>query len=41
MTSMGSQDAKIPDELDLLIIGGGVMGLSIAYNLAQIGRAHV
>jgi sarcosine oxidase subunit beta len=33
---MGSPSAAIPAELDLLIIGGGVMGLSIAYNLARL-----
>jgi sarcosine oxidase subunit beta len=37
--TMGSPSAKIPDELDLLIIGGGVMGLSIAYNLAREAAA--
>lgn len=37
---MGSATAKIPDELDLLIIGGGVMGLSIAYNLAREAKAR-
>jgi sarcosine oxidase subunit beta len=33
--SMGSPNAKLPAELDLLIIGGGVMGLALAYNLAR------
>jgi sarcosine oxidase, subunit beta len=33
--SLGSASAKLPTELDLLIIGGGIMGLSIAYNLAR------
>lgn len=33
--SMGSARAPLPPELDLLIIGGGVMGLSIAYNLTR------
>lgn len=33
--TLGSRSAKLPPELDLLIIGGGVMGLSIAYNLAR------
>ncbi|PRP90856.1 Sarcosine oxidase subunit beta [Enhygromyxa salina] len=33
--TLGSRDAKLPAELDLLIIGGGVMGLAIAYNLAR------
>lgn len=34
--TLGSPTAKLPEELDLLIIGGGVMGLSIAYNLARL-----
>jgi sarcosine oxidase, subunit beta len=33
--TLGSADAKLPDAVDLLIVGGGVMGLSIAYNLAR------
>ena len=33
--SFGSATAELPAELDLLIVGGGVMGLSIAYNLAR------
>jgi sarcosine oxidase subunit beta len=33
--SMGSPSAALPDELDLLIIGGGVMGLALAYNLVR------
>jgi sarcosine oxidase subunit beta len=37
---MGSASAKIPDELDLLIVGGGVMGLAIAYNLAREAAAR-
>jgi sarcosine oxidase subunit beta len=32
---MGGPDTELPDALDLLIIGGGVMGLSLAYNLAR------
>jgi sarcosine oxidase subunit beta len=32
---MGSADAPLPEELDLLIIGGGAMGLSLAYSLAR------
>lgn len=34
--AMGSSTAALPAELDLLIIGGGVIGLSIAYNLARL-----
>ena len=36
MSVMGSPAAELDDELDLLIIGGGVMGLSLAYNLAKL-----
>ena len=32
---MGSKSAELPTEVDLLIIGGGVMGLALAYNLAR------
>jgi sarcosine oxidase, subunit beta len=32
---LGSPNAELPAELDLLIIGGGVMGLALAYNLAR------
>ncbi len=38
--AMGSATAELPPELDLLIIGGGVMGLSIAYNLARLASAR-
>ncbi len=33
---MGSARAELAPELDLAIIGGGIMGLAIAYNLAQL-----
>lgn len=39
-TGMGSQTAELPAELDLLIIGGGVIGLSIAYNLARLAESR-
>jgi sarcosine oxidase subunit beta len=38
-STLGSPSEAIPDELDLLIIGGGVMGLAIAYNLAREAAA--
>jgi sarcosine oxidase subunit beta len=37
--SLGSASAELPAELDVLIIGGGVMGLSLAYNLAREATA--
>lgn len=36
MSGLGSASEALPAELDLLIIGGGVMGLAIAYNLAKL-----
>jgi len=33
--AFGSRDAELAPELEVLIIGGGVMGLSLAYNLAR------
>ena len=33
--ALGSRDAKLPEAVDLLIIGGGVMGLSLAHNLVR------
>jgi sarcosine oxidase, subunit beta len=38
--SLGGASVELPAELDLLIIGGGVMGLSIAYNLARLDPAR-
>ena len=38
---MGSSTVALPAELDLLIIGGGVMGLSIAYNLARLAGSKL
>ena len=35
--ALGSPRAPLPDELELLIVGGGIMGLSIAYNLGKLG----
>ncbi|MEM6993919.1 MAG: FAD-binding oxidoreductase [Myxococcota bacterium] len=32
---MGSPDAALPEHLDVAIIGGGIMGLSTAYQLTQ------
>ncbi len=37
--SLGSASAELPADLDVLIIGGGVMGLSLAYNLAREATA--
>lgn len=32
---MGSRDAKLPAHLDVAVIGGGIMGLSVAYQLTH------
>lgn len=39
--NFGSASAELPAELDLLIVGGGVMGLSLAYNLARYHAQHI
>lgn len=33
--------APLPSETDILIIGGGILGLSLAYNLATLGERNV
>ncbi|MEZ4382031.1 MAG: FAD-binding oxidoreductase [Nannocystaceae bacterium] len=34
--SLGSADAPLPEAVDLAIVGGGIMGLGLAYNLAKL-----
>ncbi len=34
--SLGSPQAPLPEAVDIAIIGGGIMGLGLAYNLAKI-----
>lgn len=41
MRGMGSPSAELAPELDLAIVGGGVMGLSIAYNYSQLAGAKL
>lgn len=36
-----AQPAELPERTDILIIGGGVMGLAIAYNLTTLGATDV
>jgi sarcosine oxidase subunit beta len=36
----GSREAP-PDEAELLIIGGGIMGLAVAYNAARLGQKGI
>lgn len=38
---LGSRDAKLPEHCDVAIVGGGVMGLSTAYHLAEISKASI
>jgi len=37
--SLGSPTAQLPEAVDIAIVGGGVMGLGLAYNLAKICEA--
>ncbi|HFE46641.1 MAG TPA: FAD-binding oxidoreductase, partial [Nannocystis exedens] len=34
--SLGSPQVPLPEEVDIAIVGGGIMGLGLAYNLAKI-----
>lgn len=36
--AMGSSSAPLPERVDVAIIGGGIMGLSLAYNLAKLSK---
>jgi sarcosine oxidase subunit beta len=38
---MGSASAPLPDTADIAIVGGGIMGLATAYNLARLSRLRV
>jgi sarcosine oxidase subunit beta len=38
---LGSPNAPLPGELDIAIIGGGIMGLSTAYELAKLSRLRI
>lgn len=39
--AMGRKDAPLPAEVDIAIIGGGIMGLSTAYHLSRISTLRV
>ncbi len=41
MGAMGTPRAPLPDKVDVAVIGGGIMGLSVAYNLARISKLEV
>lgn len=36
--SMGTPRAELPDVVDVAIVGGGIMGLALAYNLALLNK---
>lgn len=38
---LGSSDARLPDTADVAIIGGGIMALSLAYNLALRSKLSI
>jgi sarcosine oxidase subunit beta len=38
---MGTPRAPIPARVDVAIVGGGIMGLSLAYNLARISKLKI
>ncbi len=38
---LGSKDVKLPERCDVAIVGGGVMGLSTAYHLAESSKASI
>jgi sarcosine oxidase subunit beta len=33
--------STLPDRADVVVIGGGIMGLAIAWNLAKLGQENV
>ena len=39
--AMGRRDAALPPEVDIAIIGGGIMGLSTAYHLSRISTLSI
>ncbi len=41
MTSLGSSRAELPKHVDVAIVGGGIMALSLAYNLSQTSKLRV
>jgi sarcosine oxidase subunit beta len=38
---MGSKDIALPERADVAIVGGGIMGLAIAYHLADLSRLRI
>lgn len=40
-SAMGSPDARLPEQVDVAIVGGGIMGLSTAYHLSKLSRLRI
>ena len=40
VTSHPNPLSDLPDEVDALVIGGGIAGLSAAWQLARMGSSH-
>ena len=38
---MGMNDGVIPGQAQIVIVGGGIAGVSVAYHLAKLGRKDV
>lgn len=41
MSELKLSDSQLPDRAEIVVIGGGVAGTSVAYHLAKLGRSDV